>query len=233
MINVFYVTPTTSMSETLALTLPGNLGLVFGALLLACFGSLFGNWKWTLTAAWTGTVVWGGLLALVTPYNKGTMIAFTFLEQMFFGWAFYETVAFAQLGVHQHDLGMSGGLAGVARYAGGSLAQAIYTSILVNAQSTRAAATVPQAAIRAGLSASSAEQLLAAFPLGAAALQKIPGINEKILGAAATAYQWSYAHGLKITALSSLSFGVLGLVLCFFLEDIDKKMNNKTEVFLE
>jgi hypothetical protein len=28
MINVFYVTPTTSRSETLLLTLPGNLGLV-------------------------------------------------------------------------------------------------------------------------------------------------------------------------------------------------------------
>jgi hypothetical protein len=178
-------------------------------------------------------ILWGGLMALVTPYNKETMIAFTFLEQTFFGWAQYESVAFTQLGVHQHDLGMSGGLAGVARYAGGSLAQTIYTSILVNTQSARAAVTVPQAAIAAGLPASSAQKLLAAFRLGASALQAVPGVDEQILAAASTAYQWSYAHGLKMIALSSLSFGGLGLILCLLCENIDEKMNNNIEVFLE
>ncbi|KAK4496022.1 hypothetical protein PRZ48_013291 [Zasmidium cellare] len=233
MINVFYTTPTSSRSESLLLTLPGNLGLVFGAVLLTCFGNLLGHWKWTLTASWIGMVLSGGLMALVTPYNKGTMIAFTFLEQMFFGWAQYESIAFTQLGIHQHDLGMSGGLAGVARYAGGSLAQAIYTSILANTQSSRAAVTVPQAAIAAGATNSTASAILAAFPLGATALQNVSGINAEILSAASTAYQWSYAHGLKITALSSLSFGGLGLIMCFLLENIDAKMNDQTNVFLE
>lgn len=172
------------------------------------------------------------------------MIAFTFLEQTFFGWAQYESVAFTQLGVKQHDLGISGGLAGVARFAGGSLAQAIYVSILTNTQAARAAATVPQAAIAAGLPESSASKLLAAFALGQSALEAIPGITAKSLAAASEAYQWSYAHGLKITALSSLSFGGLGLIMCLLCENIgknaccclgsmltwnpDAKMNNKT-----
>lgn len=84
--------------------------------------------------------------------------------------------------------------------------------------------TVPQAAMAAGATESTAAALLAAFPMGAAALQKVPGINADILAAASTAYQWSYAHGLKITALSSLSFGGLGLVMCFLLENIDAKV---------
>lgn len=172
-------------------------------------------------------------MALVTPYNKGMMIAFTFLEQTFFGWAQYESIAFTQLGVHQLDLGMSGGLAGVARYAGGSLAQAIYVSILTNTQSSRAVATVPAAAIAAGASQSTAAQILPAFALGTAALEAIPGINTQILEAASTTYAWSYAHGLKITALSSLSFGGLGLICCLLCENIDKKMNDNIEVFLE
>jgi hypothetical protein len=78
---------------------------------------------------------WGRMIGLVTPYNKGLMIAFTFLEQTFFGWAQYEPVAFTLLGtftgfdpqfppiykakhnpgVKQIDLGISGGLAGVGR----------------------------------------------------------------------------------------------------------------------
>ncbi|KAF1990401.1 MFS general substrate transporter [Aulographum hederae CBS 113979] len=234
MVSVFYVTPgVTSRSEELLLTLPGNLGLVFGALLLTSFGSVVGHWKWSLTGSWIGLTIFGGLIAMVTPFNKGTMIAFTFLEQMFFGWAQYESIAFTQLGVHQHDLGVSGGLAGVARYGGGSLAQAIYTTILVNTQSSRAAATVPQAAIAAGLSSESASQLLAAFPGGAAALQAIPGINAEILAAASLAYKWSYAHGLKMTTLASLAFAGVGLVCCLLCENIDAKMNNETNVFLE
>jgi hypothetical protein len=38
------------------------------------------------------------MIGLVTPCNKGLMITFTFLEQTFFGWAQYESVAFTQLG---------------------------------------------------------------------------------------------------------------------------------------
>jgi Fungal trichothecene efflux pump (TRI12) len=177
MINTFYVGPNTSRTEEMLLTLPNNLGLVFGAVLLMCFGNLFGHWKITLTVSWIGLSIFGGLLALVTPYNKGTMIAFAFLEQMFFGWAQYESIAFTQLGVKQVDLGISGGLSGVARFAGGSLAQAIYTTILTNEQTSRAARTVPAAAMALGLGPQEAQQLLAAISTGATdAIAEIPGI---------------------------------------------------------
>ena len=56
MVNVFYITPTTTRGEQLALSLPGNIGLVFGAMLLICFGNLCGHWKWTLVISWCGMV---------------------------------------------------------------------------------------------------------------------------------------------------------------------------------
>ncbi|KAK1024842.1 hypothetical protein LTR33_017840, partial [Friedmanniomyces endolithicus] len=233
MINVFYITPTTSRSEQLLLSLPGNIGLVFGAILLISFGNLVGHWKWSLVGSWIGMTIFGGLMAMVTPTNKSMMIAFTFLEQTFFGWAQYESIAFTQLGVHQHDLGMSGGLAGVARYAGGSLAQAIYVSILANTQAARAAVSVPAAVLQAGGSATMASEILAAFPSGALALAKVPGVNAQILGAAGSAYQFAYAHALSITALSSLAFGGVGLICCLLCENIDAKMNDTTNIFLE
>ena len=89
----------------------------------------------------------------------------------------------------------------MARYAGGSLAQAIYVSILSNTQGKRAAITVPAAAIKAGLPASSASQILAAFSLGTAALEAVPGLTPEILAAASDAYKWSYAHGLQYVGL--------------------------------
>jgi len=85
----------------------------------------------------------------------------------------------------------------------------------------------------AGLSAENAQKLLAAFPLGAKAIQAVPGINAEIIAAASTAFQWSYAHGLRIMILSSLSFGLLGLILCVCTLDVSQKMNSDINVYLE
>ncbi|KAF2006271.1 MFS general substrate transporter [Amniculicola lignicola CBS 123094] len=233
MVNVFYLGPNTSRTTELLLTLPPNVGLVAGACLLIAFGNVIGHWKWTLIVTWTGMTLFGALMGLVTPFNQAMMIGFCCVNATFFGWAQYESVAFTQLGVPQQDLGFSGGLAGMARYAGGSLAQAIYTSILSNTQSSRVAATLPSAAVAAGMTAENASLLLAAFPLGAEAIAAVPGTNAEALAAAALAFQWSYAHALKIVALSSLAFGGAGLICCFLCEDLGPKMTDKTEVFLE
>lgn len=83
---------------------------------------------------------------------------------------------------------MLGGLASVARYAEGRLAQAIYTSILASTQTSRAVVTVPRAAIGGGATNVTAITLLSAFALGAAALGKVPGIDAEILAVASTAY---------------------------------------------
>lgn len=76
---------------------------------------------------------------------------------------------------------------------------------------------VPPAAIGAGLPESSVQQLLTALPLGSAALQQVPGITTGIIVAAAAAFQQSYVVGLRTTCLSSLSFGVIGIIGEFIL----------------
>ncbi|KAF2011386.1 MFS general substrate transporter [Aaosphaeria arxii CBS 175.79] len=233
MIAVFFTNETTDYRYGIVLTLPGNLGLCFGAALLTVFGSKIGHWKWTLTASVTVMVVFGALLGLGNPERKGMMIAFVFLCQVGFGWAQYLSIAFIQFGVPQVELGISGGLAGVARFAGGAVAISVYTSILTNVQSTNAARLVPAAAIAAGLPADSAAALLAAIPLGSAAIAKVPGITNEIAAAAGAAFQQSYVVGLRTTALSSLSFGVIAIIACLFCNEIEHKMNDKIEVFLE
>lgn len=76
MVNVFYLNATTSRSTELLLTLPPNVGLVAGALCLIAFGSAISHWKWTLIISWTGMTLFGALMGLCTPFNKGLMIAF-------------------------------------------------------------------------------------------------------------------------------------------------------------
>jgi hypothetical protein len=88
----------------------------------------------------------------------------------------------------------------------------VYTTILANVQSSHAATLVPVAAEAAGLDPSASAALLAALPLGAAALAKVPGITTDIIAAAAAAFQQSYVVALRTTALSSLPFGILAII---------------------
>jgi hypothetical protein len=88
----------------------------------------------------------------------------------------------------------------------------VYTTILSNVQSSNAAKLVPAAAEAAGLDPSASAGLLAALPLGAAAIAKIPGITVDIVAAAGAAFQQSYVVALRTTALSSLPFGVIAII---------------------
>ncbi|KAI0154152.1 MFS general substrate transporter [Xylariaceae sp. FL1272] len=231
MINVFFTGPTTTFQDQIVLGLPSNLGLVTGALLLLTVGNRIGHWRWTLTASVTIMVVFGGLLALGTPERKGLMIAFVFLGQLGFGWAQYLSITFVQFGTEQVELGIAGGLAGVARFAGGAVAISIYTAILTNVQQMSVNNLVPAAATGAGLPESSVQALLSALALGD--LSPVPGITDEIAQAASAAFVQSYVVGLRTTALSSLSFGIVGIIACLFCLDIGHKMNNKIEVYLE
>src|SRR3978361_2091516 len=103
MIAVFFTDANTSFKYAIVLTLPQNLGLTFGAVLLSSLGTRIGHWKWTLTASVTIMVVFGALLALGSPDRKGMMIAFVFLAEMGFGWAQYLSIAFIQFGVDQEE----------------------------------------------------------------------------------------------------------------------------------
>jgi hypothetical protein len=84
MVNVFYLGPGVSRSTELLLTLPPNVGLVFGSLCLMAFGNTIGHWKWTLAGTWFGMVLFGALMGLVTPFNQPMMIAFCCINASMF-----------------------------------------------------------------------------------------------------------------------------------------------------
>lgn len=177
------------IGKALALSLPSTMGLVSGALIFACTGHKIGHWKITLIISFGLAVIFGGLLALVTPYNQSLMTGLIFLQQFFFGWAQYEAVAFVQLGVDQLDLGASGGLAGVARFGGGSLAVAVYTSVNSNSFRSRATELITQAGLDNGLTQAASTQLVTAIAAGADALASVPGINDGAIAAASIGYK--------------------------------------------
>ncbi|KAI1617384.1 fungal trichothecene efflux pump [Exophiala viscosa] len=233
MISVFFTTATSDFRRAIYLSLPQGFGLLVGTILLSYFGGRVGHWRWTLTGAVTLMTFWGALLALGTPARKGLVIACFFLSNVAYGWAQFLSITFIQFGTDQVELGIAGGLAGVFRSAGGSLAVAVYSTILGNTQSASAAKLVPEAVTRAGLNPLDVPAVLKALPLGSTALFKVPGMTAAIVEAAEVALQNSYVHGFKITELSALAFGVVGIIASICCSDIGPKMTPKIEVFLE
>lgn len=117
----------------------------------------------------------------------------------------------------QIELGISGGLAGVARTGGGAIATTVFQTVLVNVQSRFALNHVVPAAEAAGATPTIAkvdnsahrsvsihanvsiklQAVAAALPLGAEAVEKVQGITAAIADAAGAAFVESYVHGLR------------------------------------
>ncbi|KAI1319486.1 MFS general substrate transporter [Xylariaceae sp. FL0255] len=200
MVNVFFTRAETPFRSQVLLTLPSNLGLMTGALLMTLLDNKIGHWRWTFIRSVTIMVVFGALLALGTPERKGLVIALVFIGQAGFGWAQYVSIAYVQFGTEQVELGTAGGL-----------------GILTDVHQSAELRLVPAAAITAGPPSISVDALLSALS-GASQIASVPG---------------SYVVGLRTTALSSLSSGILGIMACCFCLDIGPMINNKIEVFLE
>lgn len=130
MINTFYTDGGVNWRYGIVLSLPQGFAILTGAGALAIFGRRIRRWHWQLTGSVFFMVLFGSLLALVTQHNKGLMTAFVFLSQTGYGWAIYLAIAVSQMGVEHKDLGISGGISGVVRFASGSSMNIFVSHIL-------------------------------------------------------------------------------------------------------
>ena len=161
MLSVYFTTPTTPPHIQYLLSTVQGFGIFTGAMILSFGGKYFQHWKWQMGIPVTGMTFFGGLLAYITPEREAMGIAFAFLAAMFYGYAQYLTIAYIQFGADQVELGIAGGLAGVARYAGGAVAVTTFQTILTSVQQPYAAKHVIAAAEAAGASPTVAQNVLA------------------------------------------------------------------------
>ncbi|KAJ5698367.1 hypothetical protein N7462_000372 [Penicillium macrosclerotiorum] len=230
MITVFYTNGGADWKKSVILSLPQGFAIFFGAMLLTLFGSKLRHWQWQLTGSVFVMVVFGSLLGLVTPTNKGTMIAFVFLSQAGFGWAIYLSIAISQMGVDHKNLGVSGGISGCIRFACGAVATSVYETIYSNSLTKYMNEYIPKAVVAAGLDESKVTGLMAVVSGGASALTSYSSV---VASAAETALADAYCKAIFVVAMTSMAFGIVGLIACLCCKDVDSKMNNKIEVYLE
>lgn len=210
----FYTDGGKRWKYAVVLSLPQGLAIAFGAFLLSTLGGKIRNWQWQLTGSVVIMVLFGSLLGLVTPYNKGTMIAFLFLSQMGFGYGLYLAIAITQMGVQQKNLGVSGGISGCIRFAAGAsispfffpymflyrqdanrtVATSIYQTVYSNTLTSSTTEYVPQAAINAGMAESRATELMQAVSAGAAEMSK--SFSPAVVSAATDALNQAYCRAI-------------------------------------
>lgn len=56
---------------------------------------------------------------------------------------------------------------------------------------------------------------------------------DEIVGVVLEVFKWFYVYGFKMMVFVLLVFVGIGLIVCLLCENIDVKMNDKIEVFLE
>jgi len=227
MIASFWITDPTAWREASILSLVQGFAICAGVVVLSFAGGRIRRWNWQVTGYCTFMVTFGVLLALVEPDRKALMCVFVFLSQAGYSAAMYLSIAISQLGVEQKDLGLSGGLSGCLRFAGGGVATAVYTTILKN---TIAGKTVPYvtSAVQGLVPASDLPALLSV--VGTTTLSS--NYDSAVVAAVGQAMTRATVTGLRVTALSSLAFGMVGIIACALCKDIDPKMTNKVSMSL-
>lgn len=118
-------------------------------------------------------------------------------------------------------------MAGTFRLLGGSIATAIYTSIINNGFASALPDKLTAEISGLNFPSSNVPTLIAAASKNTAAAYKaVPGISSAVTAAAALAVKKSYVLAFRTTYLAAIGFGCAAIIAAFFTMDIDRGMKN-------
>ncbi|KAK6382759.1 hypothetical protein LTS17_003428 [Exophiala oligosperma] len=167
-----------------------------------------------------------GLVATCTPTSKSRALGLVFVACYCIGWNEGVTTVLCTFAVHdQQDIGTAGGIAGSMRSLGGGILSTVYVAILTNRLQSTVARRVPAALVKAGLPLSSVPAWLAALTLGKG-FGDVPGATPAIDLAGITSYEFASMAAFRTVLLASIAFSGLGVIVNFFVANVDHKMTD-------
>ncbi|KAK2061716.1 fungal trichothecene efflux pump [Colletotrichum caudatum] len=216
---------------TTDITYAGWLSTTVGsatALGQVCAGSIIrwgGNARYWIIFATFAMVAFVGALASLTPETLNAGIAFTILGPFFVGFIELTSLALAPLFCKPSDIGLASGLLASIRSAGGSIAVAVYTTILSNRLATEIPAAISGPAVAAGLPESRLPGLIKAAMAGKVAA--FPGLTDAVKAAVTKVLPDAYAKAFETVYLASLGFGAIAIVGCLFAKDAQEHLTDR------
>ncbi|KAJ9133363.1 Fungal trichothecene efflux pump [Coniochaeta hoffmannii] len=186
-----------------------------------------GNIRYWIIFSTMSMVGFVGALAALDPGKKTMGIALTIVGPFFVGCIELLSMAVAPLFLKPADIGLASGLLASIRSAGGSVAVAVYSTILTNRLATTLPANIGPVAIAAGLPADKVPALAAAAKAGK--LASFPGITDAITKAVAGVLPTAYSQAFQTVYLASLGFGGIAIVGCMFSKDARSLLTDRVE----
>ncbi|KAJ5243338.1 uncharacterized protein N7469_001665 [Penicillium citrinum] len=125
------------------------------------------------------------------------------------------------------DIGLASGFLGSAKQICGTIATSIYIAVLHGRVAVNLPRDVSAAALSAGLPGSSLSNFLDAFAIHkSSAIERVPGVTNRIIVAATDASKTAYSQSFRTVFLVSISFGVLSTIAAMLSVSVDDKLDN-------
>lgn len=175
--------------------------------------------------------------AAVVPNNETAWSVMQLFGQCCFTWVTLLAYVSSGLFVPHEDFGVSAGLLGTFRSAGNSVGNAIFSTILTSVVNKQMPQRVAQAAISNGFPADEIAELIPAVVENAVgvpgAFANIPQATTAVITATSAAFKEAYAYAFRRVFYSTIPFGVLALVMAWFVRDPSPLLNNHVAVHQE
>lgn len=227
----------TNPTEIGLIELPNGFAQFFGGAILPMFSHRIKHLKLQIIVALVVQTLFVGLYATTVPHHKPSWMALQFVGQSPFGLITVICYVIAGLHVPLRELGIATGLIGTFRSAGGSVGNAVFSTIIRSALSGQLGKRITDAANSTGFPADGLAQLI---PATIAAGSGIPGSFEGIQGlspdteaAVLEAFKQAYAHAYRMTFYATIPFGVIAIIAACFIEDPSQYLTNHTAVHME
>ena len=219
--------------------LPYGFGQATGAVIVPLFLHKTRHPKWYIIAGVFVQTLFTGLYAYgIGPHHKSAWMGFQFFGQGCFALITVTTIFNASLHVRQSELGLAVGLLGTFRSMGGSVGNAVFSTILRSVAESQLGKQIAAAALSQGFHAADLPTLI---PAVIEAGVGVPGAFSAVRGGVTPAveavlldaFHSAYAHAFRMVFYSTIPFGVVALLGAFFIEDTSKYMTNHVAVHLE
>lgn len=214
--------------------IPATMAGILGGWVMPSFVHIFKHIKYQIIFALIMQAAFTGAYAAVVPNNKWAWTIMELFGQSCFTWV--TTLAYVASGlfVPVEELGVSAGLLGTFRSAGGSVGNAIFSTILTSVINKNLGNNIAAAALGAGYSPTNLEALIPAVINNAVgvpmAFASVPGVTPAVMAATSTAFRESYATAFRMVFYSTIPFGILAVGVAFFVRDASHLLNNQVAV---
>ena len=176
-----------------------------------------------------------GSLAASTPHNPGYTITMATIAAFGNGGLVVPALTLALYACPDEYIGTTTALSLSSRFVGGSIGTTIYFNVFHTKIAKLFPAMVGGAAIQAGLPKESLVPFVTAMnsPAFDMLAPQVPGANAAIVTAANMERQWAFAESLKYVWYTTIPFGIISVLACFFLPNIEKYMTDRVAVVSE